>query len=58
MFFKELKTIEMEKLEKLNNVKEFVEKYSKDYYVTVDFQDNGNISVFVGSERNENTEQQ
>ena len=26
MFFKDLKTIEMEKLEKLNNVKEFVEK--------------------------------
>lgn len=55
MFFKEFKTIETEKL---NNVKEFVEKYSKDYYLTVDFYDNGRISVFVGTDRKKDTEQQ
>lgn len=55
MFFKKFKTIETEKL---NNVKKFVEKYSKDYYLTVDFYDNGKVTVFVGTDRKKVTEQQ
>ena len=55
MFFKEFKTRETKKL---NNFEEFVEKYSKDYYLSIDFYDNGRISVFVGTNREKNTEQQ
>ena len=55
MFFKEFKTREPEKLK---DVKEFVEKYSNDYYLSVDFYDNGKISVFVGTDRKKITEQQ
>jgi hypothetical protein len=55
MFLKNFKTRETEKL---NDVKELVEKYSKDYYLSVDFYDNGKISVFVGADKKKVTEQQ
>ena len=37
---------------------EFMDKYSKDYFIIVDFHFDGRISVFVGSEKKKNTEQQ
>lgn len=42
--------------EKNMTLKELLEEYTKDYYVTVEYKTNGEVSVFVGTQRNPEAE--
>lgn len=56
MFFKDFKTKETEQQINVEEfIKEFVDKYSKEYHVSVDFYKGGRVSVFVGSDRDKKT---
>lgn len=52
--FKKFKTRETE-----NQItfEKFIDKYSKDYFISVDFHKSGSISVFIGSKKDKSTEQ-